>query len=179
MTMISLTRFAPRGRHERPAASDAHSWRPRTSSCDVRNLTKESHRELVCAVLRAGGRMWVRGRGPSMLPTIRPGERVLLEPLSGRLQKGDIVAVRGDRCILVHRVVECGMDTIQTRGDSSPTVDAPASRSSVFGVATAVIRKGRVVALTRTLRHGFAAFALGELSRLRRQIGTVARSLWR
>ena len=114
-----------------------------------------------------------------MVPTIRPGERVLLEPLSRGLRKGDIVAVRADRCILVHRVVECGTDTIRTRGDASPSVDAPSSRSNILGVATAVLRKGRVVALTRTLRHGFPAFALGELSGLRRQIRAVAHLLRR
>ena len=51
--------------------------------------------------------------------------------------------------------------------------------SGWLGVATAVIRKGRVVALTRTFRHGFPALALGELSRLRRQIATVVRWLRR
>lgn len=123
--------------------------------------------------------MWVRGRGPSMLPTIRAGERVLLEPLSRRLRKGDIVAVRGDRYIVVHRVIEYRADTIRTRGDASPRADAPSQYSSILGVATAVMRNGRVVALTGTLRHGFVAFALGVLYRLKRQVGTVARSLRR
>ena len=179
MTTIFSTPLAVGERQNTSAASDDHNRRAWPSSAGVRSLTRESHREFVCDVLLAGGRMWVRGRGPSMMPTIRPGDRVLLEPVSRRLRKGDIVAVRADRCILVHRVVECRTHTIRTRGDASPSVDAPSSRSSIVGVATAVIRKGRVVALTRTFRHGFPAFALGELSRLRRQIGTVARSLRR
>lgn len=173
MTKISSRRLASVGRRTSGTAEE-HDRRSRDSSATVRTLTKENHRALVCDVLRAGGRMWVRGRGPSMLPTIRPGERILLEPLSRRLRQGDIVAVRGDRSILVHRVVECGLDTIRTRGDASPGTDAPSARSSILGVATAVIRRGRVVALTRTLQHGFVAFALGELYRLRQQIGTVA-----
>ena len=179
MTTISSTPLAVGGRQKTSAGAEEHNRRARAATGGVRSLTRESHREFVCDVLLAGGRIWVRGRGPSMMPTIRPGERVLLEPLSRALRKGDIVAVRADRCILVHRVVECRTGTIRTRGDASPGVDAPSSRSSILGVATAVFRKGRVVALTRTFRHGFPAFALGELSRLRRQIGTVARSLRR
>jgi hypothetical protein len=176
MTKISLTQLAS-GREKPLVAEDGRHRRSWTSTSHVRSLTRESHRELVSEVLRAGGRMWVRGRGPSMLPTIRPGERVLLEPLSSRLRKGDIVAVRAHRCILVHRVVECTVDTITTCGDASPRADAPSPRSSILGVATAVIRRGRVVGLTRTLRHGFVALALGELYRWRRQVGSVARSL--
>lgn len=179
MTKISLTPVAVGAPRKTSARTDEHTRPVWTSSGGVKSLTRESHRELVCEVLRAGGRMWVRGRGPSMTPTIRPGERVLLEPLARRPRRGDIVAVRAERCILVHRVVECRTDTIRTRGDASPSVDAPSTYASILGVATAVIRKGRVVALTRTFRHGFPALALGELSRLRRQIATVVRWLRR
>src|SRR5205085_4213221 len=70
---------------------------------EARGLSKEGHRQLVNDVLRAGGRMWVRGGGASMLPTIRPGERVLLVPLCREPRVGDIVALRAGRCMLVHR----------------------------------------------------------------------------
>src|SRR4051812_18546522 len=55
-------------------------------------LTSQHRRQLVCDVLAAGGHMWVRGGGWSMHPTIKPGERVLLEPLRRELRRGDIVA---------------------------------------------------------------------------------------
>jgi hypothetical protein len=143
----------------------------------IRSMSKESRRELVSAVLRAGGRMWVRGGGASMFPTIRPGERVLLEPCSREPRLGDIVALRGDRCILVHRIVDCSGGTIRTRGDASPRTDAPVRSSHIVGLATAVMRDGRVVALGPTLRHGPVPLCLFAYHQLRRRVGAAVRFL--
>jgi signal peptidase I len=59
----------------------------------------------------AAGR-WFRITGPSMAPTLSPGQRCLLRPLDRRPQIGDVVAVRWDGHRRIKRVAAVGGDTV-------------------------------------------------------------------
>jgi hypothetical protein len=79
----------------------------------------------------------VRVSGDSMLPTLRPGERVVLRPVAPELiRPQDVVAFRapGDRLIL-HRVHAIDVDRLVTAGDHALLFDPPVSVRDVVGVA--------------------------------------------
>jgi nickel-type superoxide dismutase maturation protease len=92
---------------------------------------------------------WVLARvtGPSMTPTVRHGDRLLVRRLrSGRARVGDVVLARfpsrPDLLVVkrVHRVLDRG--TVDVRGDNPLVTDD----SRAYGPAVAV---GRVVARLR------------------------------
>jgi peptidase S24-like protein len=134
------------------------------------HLTNDGQRRLVLEVLGAGGRMWVRGGGSSMHPTIRAGERVLLEPVCGRPSRGEIVAFRRRSRIFVHRVIRVTDGGILTRGDALLSCDEPVTWDSIIGMVTAVERHGHVMALRPTVRHGVVALVLFGLHSIRNAV---------
>ena len=92
---------------------------------------------------------WVVARvtGPSMSPTVRDGDRLLVRRVrTGRVARGDVVlarfASRPDLLVVkrVHRLLDGG--TVEVRGDNPLVTDD----SRVYGPAVAV---GRVVARLR------------------------------
>lgn len=108
-----------------------------------------------------------------MHPTIRPRERVLLQPLRERPRAGDIIAVRVGRSILVHRLIRQVDGMFYTRGDGSNCNDRPAAGTRIFAVATAVERNGRIVALRPTLEHGVRALAFYSYYTARRTLSRL------
>lgn len=134
---------------------------PKQQGAALAKVNADRRRQLVEGVLATGTSLWVRGAGWSMHPTIRPRERVLLEPLCGAPRAGDIIAISVEQSILVHRVIGLANGLFFTRGDGNGTVgiDRPATNSRILAIATAVERDGRIVALRPTLRHGPTALA--------------------
>lgn len=110
---------------------------------------------VAAARLRAGHATELRVHGHSMLPYLRPGQTVLLEPCTGAmLQRGDLVAfLQADRVIL-HRVLAVDAGAITAKGDHVPVAEVvPAAQ--VIGRAIA-IASPRYVSLraARQLRAG-------------------------
>jgi len=73
----------------------------------------------------------------SMLPTLRPGQRVRLEPFrKEEARVGDIVAYRRGERLIIHRIV--GIDNRQTgrsyllKGDANFVCDAPVLEEEVL-----------------------------------------------
>ena len=94
--------------------------------------------------LAAGGALALTGRGrlrrievagPSMIPTLAPGERLLVVPRWRRLLPGDLVALRDPdlpKRLLIKRVDKVTRDGVIVRGDNPS-----ASRDSRdFGAVT-------------------------------------------
>lgn len=86
--------------------------------------------------------------GYSMWPAIKPGDRVVIEPLQERVPaEGDIVALRRDGGLVVHRVREVfnreGKRYFRTRGDAVTRDDEPAELSIIAGTVHKLIRKGK------------------------------------
>lgn len=75
-------------------------------------------------------------RGTSMLPTLRPGDRVVVRPVRnpGRLVPGTLILIRsvGERPV-VHRLVRRASGHIRTWGDNRPALDPPLAPDAVLG----------------------------------------------
>ncbi len=104
--------------------------------------------ELAGDVLRSSGQLRLRVMGWSMLPTIFPGDTLMIEPANAeRVTRGDIVLFRGDRALVAHRVSvtsgAAGSLLIITQGDAAPRPDPPVSGPQVLGKVSFVVRNGR------------------------------------
>src|SRR5512140_4032334 len=86
---------------------------------------------------------WQPVRGRSMLPTLREGDEVLLEP-AAELALGEVVVARvpSRRGTILHRVVGLDGARVVTRGDACLRSDPPVPRANVLFRATAFRRPG-------------------------------------
>jgi signal peptidase I len=132
------------------------------AASDIRSLKCE----MAAEVLRSCGSLCTRVTGRSMLPTIWPGDTLMIKRTAGNdLAEGDIVWFRrGDRFV-VHRVVTVmkresdGRPMAQTQGDAAPRPDSPISDGDVLGKVGYVVRNGRRITPSRNLRLSERALA--------------------
>jgi hypothetical protein len=77
-----------------------------------------------------------------MVPTIWPGDELVIQSAAGRLRRGQVVAWQDNQRIFIHRVVETPGDegTILTRGDRLNASDPLFLPEQLIGVVTHVIR---------------------------------------
>ena len=124
-------------------------------------------------VIRAGGAVWVRAPGGSMLPTIARGALVRVDSLpGGGVSKGDVVlALTDDGEPFLHRVVAVADGWITTRGDAAIHTDPPVALTRVIGLATAVRTADGDRMLGRRARRSVAVTMLT----LRRRVARVVR----
>lgn len=127
----------------------------------------------------AKGELWIPVSGNSMLPTIRPGDRVLLAPTRRRLARGDVVIVALGTKVILHRVVSLVNHVVVTRGDSCEAGDPPIEADRVFARAVAVRHDRVLTTLTPTLRFGVAALCRFFISEGRRRGGRLRRRVLR
>lgn len=106
---------------------------------------------LVEGATRAGGGIWVRVHGGSMLPTIPRGSEVRVEPIpASGVRRGDTVLARDSSGKpLLHRVVRIRDKKILLKGDFRIMADAPLPADAILGLATHLRRDGKVAALRR------------------------------
>ena len=118
------------------------------AASDIRALTCE----MAAEVLRSCGSLCTRVTGRSMLPTIWPGDTLMIKRTTGNdVAEGDIVWFRrGDRFV-VHRVVKKNTSTIMTRGDAMPQPDPPVSGRDLFGKVAFIMRNGKCIAPSKSL----------------------------
>lgn len=87
---------------------------------------------------------WVRVRGASMTPTLRPGDQVLVD-FTQRGVCGDVVVVGARRALVVHRIVAVsgvGDDgEVLTQGDAVGHADQPVRGGAIVGVVVRVRRR--------------------------------------
>lgn len=89
-------------------------------------------------------RCWVRVRGASMTPALRPGDQVLVD-FTRRWACGDVVVVGAARALVVHRIVAVsgagdGCEVI-TQGDAVGRGDRPVRAGAIVGVVVRVRRR--------------------------------------
>jgi len=106
--------------------------------------------EAAMAILDEEKSVTITTGGYSMWPAIRPGDRVVIEPLKGSMPAaGDIVALRRDGGFVVHRVYKVitadGRQLFCTRGDAVVSRDEPSDAGMIAGIVTAIIRSGRSI----------------------------------
>ena len=105
-------------------------------------------------VLRKCGRLHLQATGCSMLPTIWPGDILVVSRIGeGSVVAGDIVLTRSITSSLVaHRVFAMNERSFLTRGDSQKWPDAPVAKDEFLGKVSAIIRRGKIVEPRRSLR---------------------------
>jgi len=106
--------------------------------------------ELASEVLSSSGKLRLCVTGWSMLPSVWPGDTLLVESASaGQVSEGDIVLFGRDRRLFAHRVVARtrALDNPQiiTRGDGMPQPDPPLADSELLGRVSHILRDGRCI----------------------------------
>src|SRR5215471_40370 len=121
-------------------------------------IMSESHAikcELAAEVLRSSGKLRLQVTGWSMLPTVWPGDTLIVERVdSAEVTEGEIVLFRRDRRLFVHRVVKNQSALLVTRGDSMRTPDSPVDKNESLGRICSIVRNGRCVEPRRKLGAG-------------------------
>jgi len=113
----------------------------------------ESHvtpADAASAILGEERPVTITAGGYSMWPAIRPGDRVVIEPLRGQVPaQGDIVALRRDGGYVVHRVrkapVRGSRQLYFTQGDAALRSDTPSDITSIAGIVKKINRAGREI----------------------------------
>ena len=106
---------------------------------------------LAQSAVDAGGAIWVRVKGSSMVPAIPPGATVRIAGLDGTtVVPGDVVlARRRDGRPVLHRVRSSRGATVVLKGDNHIGVDPPLQLDAVIGRADLVAFGGAVRPLGR------------------------------
>jgi len=120
--------------------------------------------DLAGEVLRSSGTLRLQVMGWSMLPTVWPGDTLVVESAdSNSVCKGDIVLFGRDRRLFAHRVVtkrgQPGDSRVVTRGDAMPAPDSPLAEDELLGKVSVIVRDGRCIAPSRSLRFSERAVA--------------------
>jgi hypothetical protein len=114
--------------------------------------------ELAVQVLRSFGTLRFAATGWSMLPSVWPGETLVVERVrQDQVRIGDIVLLKRQGGFCAHRVVEKvdGADAESlpwiTQGDALPVPDCPVAGSQLLGRVTYLIRGGKLVTVPSEL----------------------------
>jgi signal peptidase I len=98
-----------------------------------------SVKDMSISLLSEGKTIRIKAHGYSMYPAIKPGSLIHIEPLKvkGNPVPGEIVALKRDAGMVVHRVVKKeiknGVIYYITRGDSNATTDDPVTIDKIAG----------------------------------------------
>jgi hypothetical protein len=111
----------------------------------------ESHvtaADAASAILSEERPVTITAGGYSMWPAVRPGDRVVIEPLRGHMPaQGDIVALRRDGGYVVHRVRKITLSGSRqlylTQGDAVLHSDTPSDITTIAGIVKRISRTGR------------------------------------
>lgn len=106
--------------------------------------------ELAAELLRSSGSLRLSVTGHSMLPTVWPGDRLVVERVSiDDISEGDIVMFSSGLRFVAHRVVakRCasGGSSALTQGDSVSRPDSPVARQEIMGKVSRILRNGRCI----------------------------------
>jgi signal peptidase I len=111
-------------------------------------------RELAAETLRSSGTLRLKVAGWSMVPTLWPGDVLVIAALdSSTICSGDIVLFARHQRFVAHRVVEKSWSGrgIETRGDAVRQMDAPVSNREILGRVVSIERNGRIIKANREL----------------------------
>jgi hypothetical protein len=112
--------------------------------------------DLAGEVLRSFGSLRFKATGWSMLPSVWPGDTLVVKRVSrDQVGIGDIALVGRDGRLCAHRVVSVPEDSGSpqwiTQGDAMCSPDRPVTENELLGVIAYVIRGGRLVAVPAQL----------------------------
>lgn len=105
--------------------------------------------ELATEVLRSSGNLRLQVTGWSMLPTVWPGDTLLIERVSSSsISEGDIILFGRERRLFAHRVVAKDVQRYSpmlTRGDAMKMPDPPVHEHEILGKVCCIVRNGKQI----------------------------------
>jgi SOS-response transcriptional repressor LexA len=108
--------------------------------------------ELAAEVLRSSGRLRLKVTGWSMLPSVFPGDLLLVEQ-SDTNEPGDIVLFHRDRRLVAHRMIHRSEKAgVTTRGDAMAYPDPPVRREEMLGKVVLISRNGKDIKPRKRMR---------------------------
>lgn len=112
--------------------------------------------DLAMEVLRSFGTLRFAATGWSMLPTIWPGDTLVVDRVTqNQIQVGEVVLFGREGRLCAHRVVSLGSNCESpywiTQGDAMAAPDRPISDSELLGRVDHVVRDGKSIALPAKL----------------------------
>jgi signal peptidase I len=112
--------------------------------------------ELAGDALRSFGTLSFPAIGRSMLPTIWPGDTLVVERVvHDHVRVGDVVVVGRQGKLCAHRVIGTPGDSQNpqwiTQGDALPAPDRPVAQDELLGKVSYLIRAGRLIAVPAEL----------------------------
>jgi signal peptidase I len=128
------------------------------------------------------GDLWMLVKGKSMLPIIREGDHILVQPLKRPPVRGDILALRQANGLLAHRLLRRSYDSLGdgsylTQGDHALLPDLPITFDQILGRVVTLKRGTKILRLDKPgwMRVGsavsiyqLATLWVGRKMRLRR-----------
>lgn len=110
---------------------------------DPRDLSKN---ELAAEALRSFGELRLCVTGSSMLPAVRPDDKLLIR-CCGIEEAGqdDIVLFMRQRRLFAHRVVSRSAAHLITQGDGLAEPDFPVAAHELLGKVIRIIRRGEII----------------------------------
>jgi signal peptidase I len=115
--------------------------------------------------LRLFGSLRLRVTGLSMLPSVWPGDLLLIRRQQiDQVYPGDIVLFARHGRLIAHRVVfktdDLEAPSLITQGDALPSQDSPISPAQLLGKVSGILRAGEWVQPTRRLSFGARTVAM-------------------
>jgi hypothetical protein len=126
---------------------------------------------------RDGAEAWIEATGGSMLPLIRPGDRLLVGFGEQDARRGDVIVFRHGGLVVAHRVIGsrqgdgAGARRLIAKGDNEPFATEDVAPFELLGVVRAVDRGTGGVA-----RRGLGGPAASVTARLSRIVGSLTRA---
>lgn len=134
-------------------------------------------RDLAWELSESGQRLKLEVISQSMLPILKPGDKIVVEKVGVEsLEIGDVLVVLRKGEFITHRLVGWGSKECYTKGDNARHFDPPVQFERILGKVIAIEREDKITDLqsrhwklsNRTLGH-YHAFT-GRMFRLLRQI---------
>lgn len=108
----------------------------------------ESMYDVAVELLNKNHALHYRTKGMSMYPTLRPGDKTIVEKCeAAECKRGDIVVFRQGEQLICHRIIKTdfrwGELSIQTKGDNCVKPDKPFAAEYLLGIVNSFERNGK------------------------------------
>jgi hypothetical protein len=122
-----------------------------------------------------GTEAWIEATGGSMLPLIRPGDRLLVGFGEQDARRGDVIVFRHGGLVVAHRVIGSrrgdGVFRLIAKGDNEPFATEDVAPAELLGVVRAVGRGSGGLS-----RRGIGGLAGSVTARCSRIVGSLTRA---
>ena len=145
-------------------------------------MTKLNYSDFITQeVLTQGFSISLKGRGFSMYPFVRTGDKLFIQPVKmDELNIGDIVFYRrAQNFFIAHRLIKkIDQMTMLTKGDNRSDYDEPVSADIVLGRVVSINRNGKTINL-ESWSNKIVSRYCALLSPLSRWLRPVIKPAWK